>query len=94
MWKKLIESENSTNTEQYSNSGILKGIPTSGGIIVAKSYVLDDLISVMPDEIIDNNDKDNEIARLETAYRELRKEFEEAVDKVINSNSTIKTIIE
>ncbi len=75
-------------------SGLLKGIPAANGIIVAKSLVLEDLISIIPDEKIDSNEIDEELSRLKDAYLAIRNEFEESFQKVQSSNVSIRTIIE
>ena len=75
-------------------SGLLKGIPASNGIIVGKSLVLEDLISIIPDEKIENQEIDDELSRLRDAYLSIRNEFEESFQKVQSSNVSIRTIIE
>lgn len=92
--------ENSLQVEQikydvdYRNSGILKGIPSSNGIVIAKAYVLENFKGIITDDNLENIDVKKEIDKLENAYQVIIKEFEDAYNKVKNSNSSIKSIIE
>ena len=74
--------------------GILKGIPSSDGIVIANAYLLssDNLIS--PDEKINSDQIDNELERLDNAYSNLNIEFDTTLTKVKDSGAIIKSIIE
>jgi hypothetical protein len=79
--------ENSFQVEQikynddFRNSGILKGIPSSNGIVIAKAYVLENFKGIITDDNLENIDVNSiknsvyhlKIALLKVSYLAYRK---------------------
>ncbi len=88
--KNIILSQKSFS----SDNGILKGIPSSNGIVVGKSFVQEDLVAIIPDNKTQIINTDEELSKMGNAYNSIRKEFAESLLKIAASNISIRSIIE
>jgi len=73
---------------------VMKGIPSSPGIVIASAILLKPETIISPNKRISDNKIEQEIQRFDQAHSELVKQFMGSLGKVKNENSNIIAIVE
>lgn len=82
------------NKKTRAIQSILRGIPSSPGLVHGKAVVLEPESIILPDKKISKEDIQEELVRLETGIRDLIQEFVHALSKVKDDAKNVVSVLE
>lgn len=80
--------------ENIRSGIVIKGIPSSSGIVFGKAVLFKSDDIAIPSNLISKDDVENEIIRFDSAITELKSEFFESIKKFQSEDSNIVAILE
>jgi phosphoenolpyruvate-protein phosphotransferase (PTS system enzyme I) len=89
-----FNNELNHHKDGLTEESVLKGIPSSPGIIMGKAFILEPETFVIPSERISDKEVDSEIEKFEHALLEMFNEYKEILQKVKEESSSVYSIIE
>lgn len=94
MLSEIHDQDNYKSVTKNKSYGLLKGIPSSSGIVLGKALVIDLEPQLSESEIIPIDLRDSEISRYKRAIETLNNDYDEIISNSKYSTSTILNIIE